>query len=292
MTHSTWRVVVVDDQEPVRESVCDMLRELGHEVCASVGTGEEAVEAVSRLHPDIVLMDIQMPGIGGIEAARQIRDLPQPAPVLFLSALGDEEVAEQAARSGGFGYLVKPFHARQLGPAMQTAISRFRELQASAGGAHVEAAHLALEEFSRQLRGGGLDAAVPALLAAVGKQLQVKGVVLCLADPSSPQGRFPARWGEEPPDRALLWVQGMARVRQPGQAAGSSLGPDSPALAAALLGTPEDALGLLAVYDTSRRVFGPDDTDLLATFAAHLGEALQHIRAEQPMAWRRWANRQ
>jgi len=272
------RVLVVDDQDIVRESLCDTLEATGHEVCGDVGSGEEAVEQVARLHPDVVLMDINMPGMGGIEAARLIRELPEPAPVVFLTALSDREVAGKAAQSGGFGYLVKPVHTQQIGPMLQTAVQRFRELSTCETSEVPEAvARPALDQLIMRLRSAGLEAAASEFAAAVGKQTKARGVAVLLLGSGSAVPMVPAWWGEVPPAESPLWRAVEDAEGRPGEVAKGV--PHAPILDAA--GVPAGALILFGAAAHSDR--------LLKVYAAGLGEALAAARAQQPMAWRRWS---
>lgn len=289
MQQAKWRIVVVDDQDAVRESICELVVQSGHLLCGSAATGEEGVDLVARERPDLVLMDIQMPGCGGIVAARRIRDLPYPAPVVFLTALDDVQIAQDAAESGSFGYLVKPFYARQLGPVMQTAIERFREWQEARRQPDQRAVvHQALDAFADRQRVAGLSDALSELLETVGEQLQAGGAAVCLLldgrEDASPVGV----WGERLPESAARWVSAMASVGQPAQSAAGALAPGSPAILAAPLGAAVGVRGLLVAHAEAPRVFNGNDAGMLALFASGLDQALANVRAQQPMAWRRW----
>src|SRR5687768_18530333 len=101
------RVLIVDDEPPARERLRSMLMELGDfEVAGEAGNGEQALDLVDRLTPDIVLLDVRMPGIDGLEAARQIAQLPEPPAVIFTTAF--DEYALQAFDSQAVAYLLKP----------------------------------------------------------------------------------------------------------------------------------------------------------------------------------------
>src|SRR5881296_1020656 len=106
-----------------------MLRRAGLDVCAEARDGEEAVELAREHEPDLAIMDVKMPRLDGIEAARRILG-DRPIPIVMLTAYGQEELVERAAEAGVFGYLVKPFREQDLLPAIRTARARHEELAA------------------------------------------------------------------------------------------------------------------------------------------------------------------
>src|SRR5881409_2191567 len=106
-----------------------MLRRAGLDVCAEARDGEEAVALAREHEPDLAIMDVKMPRLDGIEAARKILD-ERPIPIVMLTAYGQEELVTRAAEAGVFGYLVKPFREQDLLPAIHTARARHEELQA------------------------------------------------------------------------------------------------------------------------------------------------------------------
>lgn len=279
MGEPSLRVLVADDEGIVRESICDMLDASGYVVCAGVASGEDAVEQASRLKPDVVLMDINMPGMGGIEAARLIRDLPQPVPVVFLTALGDREMAEQAAESGGFGYLVKPIHGHQIGPMLETAVKRFQDL-AQAQAQHAcppeTAARPVLDRLITRARSAGLDAAVEEFLEGVCKQRKVRGAAVVVREVGAPGPFLPACWGETPPSDSPVWATTGVLEGMPGVSV-------APFLDAA--GLPA---GALILFGGPAGGGSRQDGELLKVYAVGLGEVLAAMRVQQPLAWRRW----
>lgn len=111
------RVLVVDDEALARERLAALLGELGgHEVAGSAASGEEALDLVRTLHPDIVLLDIRMPGMGGIEAARHLTALPDPPAVIFVTAY--DAFAMEAFEAQAVGYLLKPVRRERLASAL------------------------------------------------------------------------------------------------------------------------------------------------------------------------------
>lgn len=125
------RVLIAEDEALIRMDLREMLEEEGHEVVAEARDGAQAVELVRSLRPDVVFMDINMPGVGGIEAASVIGD-ERLAPVVMVTAFSQATYVEQAVEAGAMAYVVKPFARADIFPAMQVAVSRFSESSALA----------------------------------------------------------------------------------------------------------------------------------------------------------------
>jgi two-component system, response regulator PdtaR len=123
------RVLVAEDETIIRLDLRELLERLGLEVCAEARDGEEAVALARSAKPDVAIMDVKMPKLDGIEAARQILD-ERPIPIVMLTAYGQDEVVSRAVEAGVFGYLVKPFREQDLLPAIRTATARHEELAA------------------------------------------------------------------------------------------------------------------------------------------------------------------
>jgi len=122
------RVLIAEDESLTRAILRARLEKLGHQVVAEAGNGVQAVEAARAHKPDVVIMDIRMPEMDGIEAARQIVG-EVPCALLFLTALSDETLIEQAGEAGALAYLMKPFRKEDLAPALEIAVRRFRQIQ-------------------------------------------------------------------------------------------------------------------------------------------------------------------
>ena len=123
------RILVAEDETIIRLDLRALLEAAGHEVVAEARDGEEAV-ALARSHaPDLAIMDVKMPRLDGIEAARRILD-ERPIPIVMLTAYGQRELVARAVEAGVFGYLVKPFREQDLVPALATAQARHEELLA------------------------------------------------------------------------------------------------------------------------------------------------------------------
>ena len=122
------RVVIAEDEAIIRMDLRETLEEEGYDVVGETGRGDEAVELVRSLRPDLAVLDVKMPGIDGLEAAGIITD-EKLCGVLILTAFSQREVIEQARDAGALAYLVKPFQKSDLIPAIEVAIGRFRELR-------------------------------------------------------------------------------------------------------------------------------------------------------------------
>jgi response regulator NasT len=120
------RIIIADDEALIRMDLREMLTHLGYLVVGEVGDGRSAVNLARELRPDIVIMDIKMPDLDGIEAARILTE-EKIAPVLLLSAYSQRELVVRAREAGVAGYLVKPFREADLSPAIEVALARFAE---------------------------------------------------------------------------------------------------------------------------------------------------------------------
>ena len=128
MTDATaTRVVIAEDETIIRLDLKELLEEEGYEVVGETGRGDEAVELVRRLEPDLAILDIKMPGLDGLSAASRITS-ERLAAVLILTAFSQRDLVEQARDAGALAYLVKPFQKSDLIPAIELALGRHREL--------------------------------------------------------------------------------------------------------------------------------------------------------------------
>ena len=123
------RVLIAEDETIIRLDLRALLERAGFEVCAEARDGEEAVALAREHEPELAIMDVKMPRLDGIEAARRILD-ERPIPIVMLTAYGQDELVSRAVEAGVFGYLVKPFREGDLLPAIRTATARHEELQA------------------------------------------------------------------------------------------------------------------------------------------------------------------
>jgi two-component system, response regulator PdtaR len=123
------RILIAEDETIIRLDLRDVLERAGHEVCAEARDGEEAVALALSESPELAILDVKMPRLDGIEAARRILT-ERPIPIVMLTAYGQDELVARAVEAGVFGYLVKPFRETDLLPAIQTARARHAELEA------------------------------------------------------------------------------------------------------------------------------------------------------------------
>jgi len=123
------RVLIAEDETIIRLDLKGLLERAGFDVCAEARDGIEAVELARSEEPDVAVLDVKMPRLDGIEAARRILD-ERPIPIVMLTAYGQEELVSRAVEAGVFGYLVKPFREQDLLPAIHTAKARHEELAA------------------------------------------------------------------------------------------------------------------------------------------------------------------
>ena len=122
------RVVVAEDDSLIRLDLIEMLREEGYDVVGEAPNGQVAVDLTESLRPDLVIMDVKMPVRDGIDAAGEIAQ-KRLAPVVMLTAFSQREFVERATEAGAMAYLVKPFTQADLVPAIEVALSRYKQLQ-------------------------------------------------------------------------------------------------------------------------------------------------------------------
>ncbi|MCV7194600.1 ANTAR domain-containing response regulator [Mycolicibacterium brumae] len=123
------RVLIAEDEALIRLDLAEMLREEGYDVVGEAGDGQEAVELAEQLRPDLVIMDVKMPRRDGLDAAAEIAG-KRIAPIVMLTAFSQRDLVERAREAGAMAYLVKPFSINDLIPAIEVAVSRFREITA------------------------------------------------------------------------------------------------------------------------------------------------------------------
>lgn len=128
MNKKPLRLVIADNESIIRLDLREMLEDAGYEIAGEAVNGRKAVELTRMHRPDLVIMDIKMPEMDGLTAARKIAE-EKLAPVLLLTAFSQPEIVEKAKDSGVLGYLVKPVRENNLFPAMEIALSRWTEMQ-------------------------------------------------------------------------------------------------------------------------------------------------------------------
>ncbi len=122
------RLVVAEDEALIRLDLVEMLAEAGYDVVGQAGDGKEAVSIVRDLQPDLIVMDIKMPVLDGLSAAEQLAE-DRIAPVVMLTAFSQKELVERANDAGVMAYVVKPFTAADLVPAIEVAVSRWAQMR-------------------------------------------------------------------------------------------------------------------------------------------------------------------
>ena len=121
------RVVIAEDEAIIRLDLKESLQAEGYIIAGEAGRGDEAVELARTLNPDVVILDIKMPGLNGIEAARIISE-EHIAAVLLLTAFSQRDLIQEASQAGALAYLVKPFQRSELVPSIELAVGRFKEI--------------------------------------------------------------------------------------------------------------------------------------------------------------------
>jgi response regulator NasT len=124
------RILVAEDETIIRLDLRGLLEGSGHEVVGEARDGEEAVQLARELEPDLAVMDVKMPRLDGIEAARRMLE-ERPIPIVILTAFGQAELVSRAVEAGVFGYLMKPFREQDIVPAIEAARARHEELVAA-----------------------------------------------------------------------------------------------------------------------------------------------------------------
>lgn len=120
------RIIVAEDESLIRMDIVSTLTEAGYEVIAEAGDGEEAIAKATELLPDLVVMDVKMPKMDGISAAKKLAELH--IPVVMLTAFSDTDIISSASEAGAMAFVVKPFSPADLLPSIAIALSRAEEL--------------------------------------------------------------------------------------------------------------------------------------------------------------------
>jgi len=128
MSDKRLRIVIADDEAIIRLDLKKMLEDLDYEVVAEAADGIQAVDAAKAYKPDVVILDIKMPGMDGIDAAKIITE-QKIAPVLLLTAYSQIDLVNRAKEAGVFSYLVKPFKSTDLMPQIEVTVARWESMQ-------------------------------------------------------------------------------------------------------------------------------------------------------------------
>jgi response regulator NasT len=146
------RIMIAEDETIIRLDLRELLERSGFEVVAEARDGEEAVALARSERPDLALLDVKMPKLDGIDAARRILE-ERPIPIVMVTAYGEQELVARAVEAGVFGYLVKPFRETDLLPAIETARARHEELVALRAEADSLAAALTARKAIERAKG-------------------------------------------------------------------------------------------------------------------------------------------
>ena len=152
----TIRVVIAEDEAIIRMDLRETLEEEGYEVVGETGRGDEVVDLVRNLQPDLAVLDVKMPGADGLSAAATITEEKLCA-VLMLTAFSQREIIEQARDAGALAFLVKPVQRSDLVPAIEVAIGRFRELRDLTGEIDALGEQLAARKIVDRAKGILID---------------------------------------------------------------------------------------------------------------------------------------
>ncbi|HHX38788.1 MAG TPA: response regulator [Armatimonadetes bacterium] len=289
---SPRRVMIVDDEDLVRASLADMVELSGYQVCGQAANGYEAARLIGSAHPDIVLMDIMMPTMDGVEAL-QIINATRPTCSLIISAYCSPGLLEQVTRAGAQGYLMKPFRPSDLVPAIETALAQFERSRLSTEIDRIEA--FFERAWSQASAGSSIGRALEGALVEACGLIEETGYVLVV--------RQGARM------RALS-VRGVKGI-SPGQ----TLGPADGRLGVALqrqgicrshlIGAPSDqaavlslqvalddgVLGCLCLLAPEGYSFTRREECLLRAMVRGLSTFLFRVRESRPHAWNMWLDR-
>lgn len=128
MSNAPLRILIADDEGVIRLGLREMLKDQGYQVVGEAADGARLLDLVRKLRPDLVFLDIKMPGVDGLQAARALT-ADRAVPVIILTAYADREFVDQARAAGVLAYLVKPVREGDLRPAIEVAMARYREIQ-------------------------------------------------------------------------------------------------------------------------------------------------------------------
>ena len=158
LANSRVRVVLAEDEAIIRLDLKETLEDEGYEVVGDTGRGDHAVQLVGELNPDVVILDVKMAGLDGIEAARRIAASHDTA-VVILTAFSQRELIDRAIEAGALAYLVKPFSRSELVPALEIARTRHREMRALTDQARTMAERLEARKLLDRAKGILIDEA-------------------------------------------------------------------------------------------------------------------------------------
>jgi response regulator NasT len=127
VTTPSTRIVIAEDEAIIRMDLRELLEEVGYDVVADCGRGDEALRLIREIRPDLAILDVKMPGLDGISVAAEVAP-ERICPIVLVTAFSDRELVGTARDAGVMAYLVKPFQREDLVPAIEVALGRFADL--------------------------------------------------------------------------------------------------------------------------------------------------------------------
>lgn len=281
--------MIVDDEDLVRTSLSDMLELAGYQVCGQAPNGYEATRLANSARPDIILIDLVMPVMDGVEAL-EIINATQPSCALVLSAYCSPSLLEKVSAAGAQGYLMKPCRQADLVPAIETAIAQFRRCRTAIDGERI--AGLFDAAWSTIERGASPGPAAERALAAACHLAGHTAFALVMRRGARLQA---------------LCARGLTHITR-GTFVGPANGPLGRALRAKtlcqhrLVGAPAHATSVLSVpllmgetFEGCLCLFAPDghrfsrqEERLVGAAGRALAGLLQRLQSERPHSWSRW----
>lgn len=152
----TLRIFIADDESIIRMDLRQILESMGHEIAGEAVEGERALKLIRALRPDLCILDIQMPKQTGLEIAETVED-EGIAPVILLTAYTDKKFIQKAKEAGVYAYLVKPFAEKDIGPAIEIAMSKFQEIKSLYGELEGARADLSARKVVERAKGLLMD---------------------------------------------------------------------------------------------------------------------------------------
>ncbi|MBI3947670.1 MAG: response regulator [Armatimonadetes bacterium] len=287
--NAPWRVMVVDDEALVRATIADMAELCGYQVCARAHDGHEAARLVHSVQPDVILMDLMMPVMDGIEAL-EIINATRPSCALVVTGYTSQALVKRAAEAGAQGFLVKPCRQADLAPAVETAIAQFERSRVGTEGERID---VLFERAWPHVREGGSPAA--AMERALAGACAVVGPAAFA---------LLARRGSRLRPlilRGLQAVEDSMRLVPPGGSLGRAIRQQA-ICRTRLVGAPpelthvlcapvaaEPALtGCVCLFAPESHSFSDREARLIGVLARAAAHFARRAQTARPLAWERW----
>ena len=289
---SPRRVMIVDDEDLVRASLADMVELSGYQVCGQAANGYEAARLIGSAHPDIVLMDIMMPTMDGVEAL-QIINATRPTCSLIISAYCSPGLLEQVTRAGAQGYLMKPFRPSDLVPAIETALAQFERSRLATEVDRIES--FFERAWSQASAGSSLCRALEGALVEACGMMDEIGYVLVAKRGARLRALSARGLNGILPGQTLGPADGRLGValRRKGICRSHLIGAPSDRAAVLSMQVPlgGGALGCLCLLAPEGYSFTPREESLLRAMVRGLTTLLFRVRESRPHAWDMWLDR-